>query len=276
MKKLILIPALILIFAACNKEEKKMEKVGKAKTTAPSLSVTSNITVLKNDNNSNAVFFISDIADDDTINITFQEPYTEKDFIVSKDYPMDSAYGISIKPVSKSTNAYAFTVQVKNAENKEVLNEYVYFFALKKLYPAYTDSNNTPMLDDDVIIFNKNNREQFIIINQIEEENYTVIENKIYQDNVYRNIYPITEYGFSNKFTGSLKENTNGIYSINNQDKEFLINNKPYNNCLVSDNFHGTYPCALKITSNGEKSEASFYLRLNDKYIDTKINLKTE
>ena len=157
MKKLILIPALILIFAACNKEEKKMEKVGKAKTTAPSLSVTSNITVLKNDNNSNAVFFISDIADDDTINITFQEPYTEKDFIVSKDYPMDSAYGISIKPVSKSTNAYAFTVQVKNAENKEVLNEYVYFFALKKLYPAYADSNNTPMLDDDVVIFNKNN-----------------------------------------------------------------------------------------------------------------------
>ena len=157
MKKLILIPALILIFAACNKEEKKMEKVGKVKTAAPALSVTSNITVLKNDNNSNAVFFISDIADDDTINITFQEPYTEKDFIVSKDYPMDSAYGISIKPVSKSTNAYAFTVQVKNAENKEVLNEYVYFFALKKLYPAYADSNNTPMLDDDVIIFNKNN-----------------------------------------------------------------------------------------------------------------------
>ena len=74
MKKLILIPALILIFAACNKEEKKMEKVGKVKTAAPALSVTSNITVLKNDNNSNAVFFISDIADDDTINITFQEP----------------------------------------------------------------------------------------------------------------------------------------------------------------------------------------------------------
>ena len=53
MKKLILIPALILIFAACNKEEKKMEKVGKVKTAAPALSVTSNITVLKNDNNSN-------------------------------------------------------------------------------------------------------------------------------------------------------------------------------------------------------------------------------
>lgn len=276
MKKLILIPALILIFAACNKEEKKMEKVGKAKTAAPALSVTSNITVLKNDNNSNAVFFISDIADDDTINITFQEPYTEKDFIVSKDYPMDSAYGISVKPVSKSTNAYAFTVQVKNSENKEVLNEYVYFFALKKLYPAYTDNNSTPMLDDDKIVFNKDIKEQYVILNQIQEENYTVIENGKYQDNVVRDMTPLTEYGFSNKFTGSLKENTNGIYTVDNKTSKYEINGKNYNNCLLNGGIHASYPCALKITSNGKKSDAVFYLRLDKKYIDTSINLKTE
>ena len=280
MKKLILIPAAILLFAACNKEEKKMEmeKVGEVKSAQPALSVTTNITVLNNDKNSNAVFFINDISksNDDNISITFYEPYTENDFIITKNYPMNGAYGISLSPKSKTTNAYGFNIKVINKENKELINEDVIFFALKKLYPAYADNNTTPMLDDDVLLFNKDIKEQYVLLNQVQEENYTVIENGKYQDNVVKDMTPLTEYGFSNKFTGSLKENTNEIYIVDNKTDKFEVNGTSYNNCLLNSGIHTKYPCALKITSNGEKSEASFYLRLNDKYIDTKINLKTE
>ena len=180
MKKLILIPAAILLFAACNKEEKKMEmeKVGEVKSAQPTLSVTTNITVLNNDKNSNAVFFINDISksNDDNISITFYEPYTENDFIITKNYPMNGAYGISLSPKSKTTNAYGFNIKVINKENKELINEDVIFFALKKLYPAYADNNTTPMLDDDVLLFNKDIKEQYVWLNQVQEENYTVIE----------------------------------------------------------------------------------------------------
>lgn len=279
MKKLILIPALLLIFAACNKEKKtEMEKIGTAEPVTPSLSVTTNITVLNKDNNSNAVFFIHDISksNDDNIKLTFYEPYTEKDFIITKNYPMNGAYGISVSPVNKTTNAYGFNIQVTNKENKEILNEDVVFFALKKLYPAYADNNTTPMLDDDKIVFNKDIKEQYVILNQIQEENYTVIENGKYQDNVVRDMTPLTEYGFSNKFTGSLKENTNGVYTVDNKTSKYEINGKNYNNCLLNGGIHASYPCALKITSNGKKSDAVFYLRLDKKYIDTSINLKTK
>ena len=278
MKKVILISILLLIFAACKKEEQttQMKKVGNVEKESPYISVTTNISVLKKDNSSNSVFFIGNIEKDYKINLNFAEPFTENDFIISKDYPMETALGISIKPKSSATNAYALNVQVLDKADNELLNETVYFFALKKLYASFADESLTPMYDDEVLLFNNNTKEHYVILSQTEVENYTVIEKNNYDSNIYNNIFPITEYGFTNNFTGSLKENSNGLFTVDNKAKEFVINNETYNNCLIPSSFLGTYPCALKITSGDKKGEAVFYLRLKEKYIDTAINLKSE
>lgn len=284
MKKFLIITTLILA-VGCNKkdteaiftETKNAEPI---KVEDNSITITSNISVLRNDNNSKGLFFINGVLKDknQTVKIIFPENVNEKDYIINTAFPMNNAFGISIMPLKKDTAVHPFTIEAVDEKNNVFYKENIYMFTLKKLYPVSQDANFTPLDDENVIIFNNNHKENYIVLNQVEDENHTVLENNSYNSQVQSGYMPITEYGFDNKlFNGSVKVNSSNGFTVNKSEKEFIVNNNTFPNCINTSTFHGVYPCALKITHNGDKKqEAVFYLRLNKNYIDTSIKLKVE
>ncbi len=285
MNKLFTLLSIVILIAACTKkEERKFEQQTEVSKTAvesllPSLNVTSNITVLRNDNNSNALFFIDGVMQDNhTASIILPEEYNKNDFVITSGFPMKSAFGVSIKPLKKDTAVYVFTLEAKDKNNNTIFHQDNFFFALKKLYPAKFDESNTPMLDDESLVFNAENKDQYVLLNQISDENNTVIVDGTYDNKAVQGIFPITQYGFNNKlFKGSTKENQNKDFVVDNSSKEFKIGESSFSNCLIPATFQGTFPCALKISHVGKtKADAVFYLRLNENYVDTSINLHAE
>lgn len=232
--------------------------------------------ILKTTKNTTALAAVTGASNvaGDTVTVTFPNASAE-DFTLSQGFYFDDAYGIALYRNSKTTTIDKFNISVKNRLGTEILNRDGYMFTVHKIYPYYIDSTignlPIPYPDNNVFKFNAANPSQTILFQQVVTE-----YNNSYEDGNMTNISGdtpvyITSYGFDSQNLNNTTTYNN--FTVDAVSTELEYNGTMYPNCL---NYKGTSACAVKITNDNTALESSavFYMHINERYIDTAINLQ--
>lgn len=281
MKKILfaLLCTFPFLFAGCGEESTTTTggDISKPVTETAEFTQSAFYSILKTNKNTTASAIILGASKSagDTVTVTFTDVPAEN-FTVTQGYYFDNAYGVAVYSNSKTTSIDTFNVSVKNRLGTEILNEKGYIFSVHKIYPYYTDaqSNNFPIPypDNNIFTFNTAGESKTILFKQVVTEN-----NKSYGDGQKSDssadlpVY-ITSYGFDSQNLNNTATYNN--FTVDTVSETLDYNGTMYPNCLT---YKRQNDCAIKITNDNTavESNAVFYMRINEKYVDTAIKLKS-